>query len=185
MKQFLQSEFLDRQETEVEDQLTEVISGFQNLPEEILLKPGPGNGWSVAECFAHLNSYAEFYNPRIEKAIAKAQVIFEPVIFSHSFLGSYFIKSMNPDLSRNKFRAMKKHIPAYVDDPNKTVSAFIAHLENMLALLRFANQKSLKKCRVQTSISPLIKINAGDAIAFVITHNRRHLQQARRALGSK
>jgi hypothetical protein len=55
---------------------------------------------------------------------------------------------------------------------------FIAHLENLLALCREAREKNLKKSLVSTSIASWLEINAGDALDFVIVHNRRHLRQA-------
>ena len=177
-------EFLDMLEQQVEEQLKEVISVFQNLPEDRLLQPAKDGGWSIAECFAHLNSYADFYLPRIEKAIEKAPSGGESPIFRNGLLGQYFINMMDPDRSKKKFKAMKKHRPMDVDDPYRIVSSFIQHLENILRLLNVSKQKNLSKTSVATSISPLLKINAGDALLFVLTHNRRHLVQAKRNINS-
>jgi hypothetical protein len=80
-------------------------------------------------------------------------------------------------LTKKKFKAMKKHLPSAVDDPHKEVARFIAHLENLLALCRKARWKKLEKSSVSTSIASCLKINAGDALGFVIVHNRRHLRQ--------
>jgi hypothetical protein len=182
MKKLLQEEFLSQTERQLEEQLKLVISVFQNLPEDTLLKPAANNGWSIAECLAHLNSYAEFHEPRITKALEGASTIEAPAIFKHSFLGRYFITSMDPDLSKKKFKAMKKHKPVKVMNPDIVVSAFIQHLENMLGLLTKAKRKNLRKTSVSTSISPLLKINLGDAMTFLLTHNRRHLEQAKRNL---
>jgi hypothetical protein len=177
-KSQLQSTFIDQLESQLEEQLREVISIFQNLPTEVLLQPGSNNGWSIAECFAHLNSYADFYIPRITKAIDNAPSVTEDCNFRHSLLGRYFIRSMDPDVSKKEFKAMKKHLPAAVDDPHNEVARFIAHLENMLTLSRRARYKNLKKTSVATSIASWLKINAGDALAFLIVHNKRHLKQA-------
>jgi hypothetical protein len=182
MHKFLQEEFLTQAERQIEEQLKLVISVFQNLPEDILLKPAPNNGWSIAECLAHLNSYAEFYQPRIAKAIDKTSTLEAPGIFNHTYLGRYFISSMNPDESKKKFKAMKKHKPVNILNPDVVVTSFIQHLENMLGLLTMAKHKNLRKTSVSTSISPLLRINAGDAIEFLLTHNRRHLEQATRNL---
>jgi hypothetical protein len=178
-KSQLQSAFIDQLETQLEEQLKEVISVFQNLPTEALLQPGSNNGWSIAQCFAHLNSYADFYIPRITKAIDNAPSTTEDCDFRHSLLGRYFIRSMNPNLGKKKFKAMKKHLPAPVADPHIEVARFIAHLENLLVLCRKARGKKLEKSSVSTSIASWLKINAGDALAFLIVHNKRHLKQAR------
>jgi hypothetical protein len=174
-----QSTFIDQLESQLEAQLKKVISVFQNLPTEVLVQPGSNNGWSIAQCFAHLNSYADFYIPRITKAIDNAPPANEDCNFQHSLLGRYFIRSMDPDLSNKKFKAMKKHLPESVDDPHNEVAHFIAHLENLLALSRKARKKNLAKSSISTSIASWLKINAGDALAFLIVHNKRHLKQAR------
>lgn len=184
MKQ-LQEEFLNGMESDLEQQLKEVIAVFQNLSGEELLRPGPNNGWSVAECFAHLISYADFYHPRIARALEKASTITGSAEYRHSFLGRYFIQSMNPDGSTKKFKALKKHLPGTIADPSITVSTFIERLENLLSLLRAARHKALQKNSVATSVAPLFRINLGDALAFLIMHNRRHLRQARRVLTMK
>jgi len=176
----LLEEFLKKAEDQLEVQLREVIAVFQNLPEDVLLKPASNNGWSIAECFAHLNSYAEFYNPRIAEAIHKAPALEEPRTFKHSLLGNYFISSMDADKTSKKYKALKRHRPVEIDDPYDQVSAFIQHLEKMLGFLKQARYKNLRKKAVKTSISPWIKINPGDAIQFLLTHNRRHLEQAKR-----
>ncbi|HEU5291020.1 MAG TPA: DinB family protein [Cyclobacteriaceae bacterium] len=178
----LLEEFLTYAEVQLEIQLKEVIAVIQNLPEEILLKPASNNGWSIAECIAHLNSYAEFYLPHIERAISKSPEQAEPVAFKHSMIGKYFINSMDPDRSKKKFRALKRHRPAGISSPGNVVLDFIQHLENMLILLKKAKNKNLGKNSVKTSISSWIKINPGDAIQFLLTHNRRHLEQAKRNL---
>lgn len=182
MQMLLQEEFLSQTERQLEEQLKLVISVFQNLSEDTLQKPASNNGWSIAECLAHLNSYAEFYQPRITKAIDKASPIEASGAFKHSFLGRYFITSMDPDLSKKKFKAMKKHKPVKLSNPDVVVSTFIQHLENMLGLLTKAKNKNLNKNSVPTSISSWLKINPGDAIVFLLTHNRRHLEQAKRNL---
>lgn len=182
MKTFSQQEFLSQAELQLEVQLKEVISVFQNLPETVLLKPASNNGWSIAECIEHLNTYAAFYQPQIAIALEKAQHNNNPVEFKYSFLGRYFINSMDPARSKKKFKALKRHVPLHVENPSAVVSTFIQHLENMLILLKQAAHKNLGKNSVKTSISSWIKINPGDAIQFLLTHNKRHLEQASRNL---
>lgn len=182
MQTFSQEEFLRGAEHQLEKQLNEVITVFQNLPEAALLKPAPNNGWSIAECIEHLNTYAAFYQPQVAMAIEKAPHNNNPVDFNHSFLGRYFIASMDPARSNKKFKALKRHVPLNVGSPTTVVSTFIQHLENMIEVLKQAAHKNLGKKSIKTSISPWIKINPGDAIQFLITHNNRHLQQARRNL---
>ncbi|MBL7844924.1 MAG: DinB family protein [Cyclobacteriaceae bacterium] len=175
-------EYLFMLEQQVEEQLKEVIAVFQNLPEDRLLQPAANGGWSMAECLEHLNTYADFYLPRLQKALSNAPALQQPDRFKHSLLGRYFIAMMNPDKSTKKYKAMKRYRPVTLTDPHAVVSRFIQHLEELLKIVMQAEQKNLMKVNVTTTLSPLIKIPAGDAIQFVLTHNRRHLLQAGRNL---
>ncbi len=177
-------EFLDTLEQQAEEQLKEAIAVFQNLPEDRLLQPAANGGWSMAECFMHLNSYAGFYLPRITHALANADSINLNEPFKHGFLGKYFIDMMDAEQSTKKYKAMKKHRPDQAVPAYAAVSSFIAHLETVQALVRNARGKALNKS-VKTSISPLLSIKVGDALQFVLTHNRRHLIQARKNLESQ
>jgi len=184
MKQSHQ-DFLLQAEEQLEAQLAEVISVFQNLPEDRLLQPADNGGWCIAECLEHLNTYAEFYLPRINAALQKAPVCPPDQEFTFSFLGKYFIQSMDPDQSRKKYKAMKRHRPVHISNAHSVVSRFIQYLEDMLQLVRKARSKNWMKTSVATSISPWIKITTGDALQFVLTHNRRHLVQAGQILEIK
>ncbi len=178
-------EFLHTLEQQVEEQLKEVIAVFQNLPDDQLLQPAIDGGWNIAECLAHLNSYGDFYLPRLEKAMEKAPVLQGPYRFKHSFLGGYFIAMMNPSEPTKKYKALKKYRPATIPDPHAVVSEFIQQLEVLLKIVLQAEQKNLMKVKVATTLSPLLKIHLGDAMQFVLTHNRRHLIQARKNLESQ
>lgn len=177
-----QEEFLSNAEVQLEAQLKEVISVFQNLPGNVLGNPAPNNGWSIAECLEHLNTYAAFYQTQLPVALEKASQTNNSAMFKHSFLGKYFINSMDPTRSKKKFKALKRHLPLNVGDTNLIISKFIQHLEDMLKILKLAQNKNLSKNCIKTSISPWIKISSGDAIQFLLTHNKRHLDQARRNL---
>jgi hypothetical protein len=175
--------FLQRTDSQVEAQLEELISIFQNVPEAQLRVSSQG-GWSPAECLEHLNTYAVFYLPRIQKGLERSPQQLGAHPFKHSFLGRYFIDAMDASRSRKKFKAMKKHRPVEVSQPHAVVGQFIQHMEELLSMVRQAQGRCLSKVSVSTSISPLIKISVGDAIQFLLTHNHRHLLQAPQALNA-
>ena len=182
MQELSHFDFINQLETEVEEQLKAVIEIFQNLPEDLLLQPAADNGWSIAECFAHLNTYAEYYLPRIEKVLDQALPIDESSVYKHSFLGRYFINMMEPTRGKRKYKATKRHRPIGVDNPHTIISKFIQHMEYMLVLIKKARGKTLLRKSVTTSLSAWIKMNSGDAMLFVLIHNKRHLEQAKRNL---
>jgi uncharacterized damage-inducible protein DinB len=179
MQQFEQQLFIEKLELELEAQLQEALKVFQNLPEDTLIKSAANGGWSIAECFEHLNTYAEFYQPRIRKALAGNKPINFQVSFNHSWIGQYFITMMDASKSKKKYKAIKKHRPMAIKNPHEVLAKFIQHLEDLVELLKAAHSKELQKIKISTSLSSFIKMNAGDTLQFLLTHNRRHINQAK------
>lgn len=179
MPELLQSILLDELEELAEKQVQEVLQHFQNLPTAVLLQSPAQGGWSIAACLEHLNSYSTFYLPRLRAALEKASHVSGDTTFRYSMPGRYFIRLMDPHTSKRKMKAMKKHQPSKDLDPHSVVAAWIQHMENLLVLLKRARLYDLKRIRIATSISPLIRLNGGDALHFVLVHTSRHLAQAR------
>jgi uncharacterized damage-inducible protein DinB len=180
MKQINQELFINNLEDELEAQLQEILEVFQNFPEHALTKTLATGGWSITECLEHLNTYAEFYQPRIRKALTEKITIGHPVSFSHSWIGEYFIAMMDASKSKKKYKAIKKHRPVSIENPHNVLGNFIQHLEDLVLLLKISRTKELQKIKVSTSLSSFIRMNAGDALLFLLTHNKRHLAQAKR-----
>lgn len=178
MRELLQSILLDELEEQAEQQLQEVIEHFQNLPTTVLLQAPAQGGWSIAACLDHLNTYSTFYLPRLSAAFEKAAEVSGDTTFRYSMLGRYFIRLMDPTTSKRKMKAMKKHQPSRELDPHAVVAVWIQHMENLLVLLKKARLYNLNRVRITTSISPLIRLNGGDALHFVLVHSSRHLAQA-------
>ena len=80
-----------------------------------------------------------------------------------------------------KYKAIKGHIPVKDLHAASVVARFIDQQEELLLLLRKAGHSNLNK-RIAVTISPLIRLKAGDVFRFLVAHNERHLQQALRNL---
>jgi hypothetical protein len=167
-------------ETRVEASLHIAIQTFQNLPSDVLLKPSVTGGWSIAQCLEHLNSYGTFYLPKIQTALEKNKCVYSKK-FKSGWFGAYFIKIMLPN-SGKKYKAFKNHVPAYNLDSATVVSTFIHQQELILSYLRIAQRHDLNRIKIPISISPFIKLKLGDVFQFVIAHNERHIEQAKRNL---
>ena len=67
----LASQLLGTIEEQVESHVNDAVKIFQNLPGEVLLRPAANGGWSIAQCLWHLNSYGDYYLPKIKSGLAK------------------------------------------------------------------------------------------------------------------
>lgn len=173
---------LNQLENQVERHLQQAIQNYQNLPDEILLKPSSSGGWSIAQCLEHLNTYGDYYLPLFEKGLVEGQDDLSIETIKSTWLGKLAIDSMNPEKGKKKFNAMKGHIPEVSLDAKAVVAEFINQQEQLLQILRTAKNKRIQQIKIPISIAKFLKLHLGDAIRFLIIHNERHIRQANRNL---
>lgn len=174
------SQLLDTIEEQVESHVNDSIKIFQNLSDEVLLKPAANGGWSIAQCLWHLNSYGDYYLPKIKSGLSKNYPA-NPH-FKSTWLGSYFTRTMKPGAQMKKYKAFKDHVPPIEMDPHKIVAEFIQQQEQLLSYLKQARQTDLNKIRIPISILRWVNLKLGDVFQFIVAHNERHLQQAKKII---
>lgn len=168
-------------ESKVEEHISDVTSLFQNRGDSFLNAPSQAGGWSIAQCLDHLNSYGDFYLPYIENGLQTGPDAAASG-FTSSWLGAYFTNMMDPKTGTKKYKAMKGHIPNSDLDAAAVIAEFIRQQEVLLIQLRSAKKKDLNTITIPTSITKLITLRLGDVFQFLIAHNERHMQQAKRNL---
>jgi len=152
--------------------------------ELLLTQPGEGR-WSVIQVLAHLNSYAAYYIPALEKALQAdkpAKLTFKP-----GWFGNYFTRIMQPQADgtiAKKMKSPKDHRPAERPDADKELENFLSWHQQLLDLLKLAERKDIGAIRVPISISKLIRLKAGDTFRFFLAHEERHFLQIARTLKS-
>lgn len=183
MKAVSKAQLLEQLEGRIERHLQAITGRLQNLDERTLLQPAANGGWSIAQCLEHLNSYARYYLPAIESGLSRARLD-HPLTgtVKGTWLGAYFIRSMEPGSNTKKYKAPKDHTPVRGLDAVKVMSEFIAQQEHLLELIRKARQADLDAVRIPISISRWIKLRLGDVFQFLVAHDERHIQQALRQL---
>lgn len=182
MKAVNKAQLLDSLEDKVEQHIQEAVRVFQNLEEEVLLKPAENGGWSIAQCLHHLNSYGDFYLPRLQTAFADQQAAAVAETFKSTWLGNKFIRMMAPETGRKKYKAAKIHQPPALLEAQAVVREFIRQQEELILLLRQARKADLDSNRIPVSILKWLRLKPGDVLQFLVAHNERHVQQAKRNL---
>jgi hypothetical protein len=139
--------------------------------------------WSINQVFAHLNAYAAYYNPTFLDKI-NTTTFKEPIeVFHSSPLGKSAWSSMklgNANNVKRKFKAPKLYNPISNSsiDLNETIKTFLEDQRNLLTIIEKSIHVNLRRVKIPTSISKLIRLRLGDALYFVVYHNERHIQQA-------
>ncbi|NVK63049.1 MAG: DinB family protein [Flavobacteriales bacterium] len=144
-------------------------------------RPNPGV-WSIAEVLAHLNSYARYYHPTIQRKIESTRFRNVKEDFISSPLGKSAWKSMKLGRLNNvkrKFKAPKGHNPTIDTElvQGTEVSDFIQQQNELLEIIKSSAEVNVRKVKIPISISKIVRLRLGDALLFITYHNERHMQQ--------
>lgn len=142
------------------------------------------NSWSILECFEHLNRYGNFYIPEMDRKISSSDSVFKAT-FSPGVLGDYFARSMLPKEKLKTMKTFKEMNPIHSRLDKTVLNTFIEQQSQLTDLLEKAKNINLEKTKTGISISKLIKLKIGDTFRFVIYHNLRHIEQAKKLLEMK
>ena len=131
--------------------------------------------WNALECIEHLNFYGEFYLNRIDRAIHSShstpQSHFKP-----GWLGAYFAEIILP--GKKPMKTAKDMNPNEMTLRPQVLERFWEQHGRLQSLIGQSAKVSLEHIRIETSLSPFIRLKLGDLLHFVINHNLRHLHQA-------
>lgn len=150
-------------------------------------RPAPGK-WSIAEVVAHLNRTGRIYLDEVAHALAEARArgLADRGDWRPSLVGGWMTKSMEPPPriripAPRIFRAAEGVPPP--DGARELATWRSLHLE-MEERIREAAGLDLRRARVVSPVTRWVRMNAGDALALVLAHERRHLWQIRRIVES-
>jgi hypothetical protein len=162
--------------------IQQATSWMSKLSEKQLnWRPNPGI-WSIAEVLAHLNSYARYYHPAIQKKIETTRFRNTKEDFLSSPLGRSAWKSMKLGRLNNvkrKFKAPKGHNPSIDQDlvQGNELTDFLDQQQEFLKIIDGSLGVNLRKVKIPISISKIVRLRLGDALLFITYHNERHMQQ--------
>jgi hypothetical protein len=178
MKALHISTLLDELQTIVESNLDFSKEIKEKHKDRMFVPPGLGK-WSAVQCLEHLNRYAAFYHHEIaNKLNSNAGSAF----YKPSWLGNYFAMSMLPTSKMKTMRTFKSKDPKIEETSIEAVQTFIDNQERMLSMIEKARKSDLGKVKCKTTLGSWLKFNLGDTFRFVIYHELRHIEQARKAV---
>lgn len=172
------SQFLQALTKDTKDSIQLVNKVFKPLSIDQLNWKASPEKWSILECLEHLNMYSRFYNEQTKIAIQNLTK--EKVAdFSHAWMGKKFLAMVDPKNTKPQ-KALAKFIPTTSTLSIKTLTEFLQHQEELLQLLTDAKEVNINKKKVPVEFLRLLKMKIGDALAFIVVHQQRHVQQALR-----
>lgn len=160
---------------------------IKELPRGSLLHRPNAQAWNALEVFEHMTLSSGIYLNGLRKAFASAAPLGSAsTTFNPGWLGDWFTKGLMPQADGRikwKMRTMRMFDPPRQRGASlESIHRFIDQCDGFLHLLEQAPNMDLNKIRVTSSLGPLIRFKAGDALRFPIAHQQRHFLQIERLL---
>jgi DinB superfamily len=144
------------------------------LDEVQLAATPPDGGWSIGQCFEHLDTVGRSYTEQLKRAVDDAHRRGwsggEP--YRMGFFGRFVVQSQEPPV-RRKIGAPKAFVPSDLTPPE----AFARYLEMHADLADvMTRSEGLPLTRMKIT-SARMRLNVFEAFHGTLAHERRHLWQ--------
>ena len=171
---------------DVEGEFSEMARDTQSvfgLLDEPQLNWRPNStSWSVAQCFDHLLSINRQMFLAIDAAMdgSHPPTIWQRLPVLPSLFGSMMINSQKPD-ARRKFKAPSSAVPApSAIDRLIIIERFVAYQHGAAAHVRALDGDDAARIIMVSPFVSFITYSVLDGCRLIVTHQRRHFEQARR-----
>ena len=146
-------------------------------------RPGEGR-WSIAECLVHVNRSVTATLPAFDRAIsegrAKGRMEQGGGPARYGWFSRWMIGSMEPPPKRRMKTFPIFQVPVGGSHAIvRVLPEFVAVRDQLAQRVRQADGLDLTKNRTVSPVTRLLRMPLGAYLQFVITHDRRHLWQAR------
>jgi hypothetical protein len=136
--------------------------------------------WSVAQCFDHLLNANREMLDSIDAAFVRPPTVWQRLPGLPRLFGPLLIRSQMPE-ARRKFTAPKQATPSSSDIDPSIVQRFIDHQGEAARRVHAIDAASAARTMVSPFVS-FITYSVLDGCRLIVTHERRHFEQARRVL---
>ena len=165
----------------IRDDASALIDGCST---EAFNTPPEPERWSAGQCFAHLIAASDPLVYAIDEALAtaEAQGPYGEGPFEYGPISQLFIASMQPDPAVS-IPAPGSYTPDDERrDPAEVRDAFVNLQDRLIHCVERAPGLDISRIRVGSPAMPWFQLPVGAWFEATAAHERRHLQQAERAL---
>ncbi len=175
---------------ELQDLLRQQITAIQELrtrsEQELVLRPSVDR-WSVIEIAEHLILSSGHYFKLLRKVYADPKSRLQYIEhFLPGRFGEIGVKAMRPTEQGAinwKMRTLSMFEPRTASTKGiRALDELRSMLEGFVQLLETARTRGLEGEKITSTLGPILRFKAGDAIRFPIAHQQRHFHQIQRTL---
>lgn len=151
------------------------------IPAERWGRRSDPDGWSVAECVAHLNLTSAAYLPLLEEALERARAgkatAPAPARYRRDPVGWLLWKMMGPPV-RVRTKTIARFLPSGAVAPSILIEEFDRLQTAQLASVAMADGLPLESVRVTSPFNARVRYNLYSCFTILPRHQHRHLWQA-------
>ncbi len=176
--------------SQIENKWNEVNRTFkewQNLEARLLKQKPAQDKWSALECIEHLNQTYNVYIPNLDKAIQEVpknpQKKYKSGIFGDMMVNSVGVKSNGK--AKMPMKTFDFFEPELSDklEKDQVFERFFNFHDKFYDFIQSSKELNINKIKVQSALSWL-KIRLGVCYLFLLNHELRHIEQAKRAMNN-
>lgn len=172
--------------------LTEVVAELSAIARDTESAFGPldqgqlnwrpaATSWSVGQCLDHLLTVNREMFKSIDAAMdgSRPPTVWQRLPILPGVFGSMLIKSQMPEAKR-KFTAPRKAVPSASAIDPRIVERFIAYQHDAATRIRSFDGRDVARIIMVSPFVSFITYSVLDGCRLIVTHERRHFEQARR-----
>jgi hypothetical protein len=137
----------------------------------------PDGGWSAGQAFEHLcvsnDDYLKVLRPLVARLPAVPDGDASGLTWRPSLAGGFLARSMQ---SPRKLPTPKAWKPV-AEPGDGVIAAFLARQREIVELIERSMAHEWTRLRLGSPVSPLIRMNIGDAFTILVRHAERHFRQ--------
>ena len=174
-----------------ENTVSEIISGLSRVTDDVNTsfgkltaqqinwKPSP-ESWSVGQCLDHLVNSNRGYFPQFDQVIDGSKVtrFMERLPVLPGLFGNLLIKSLDPEATR-KLKAPAAFRPSSSAIPATIVADFVSQQADLKRRMKACDSLDTERIIITSPAASVVTYSLMDAFKILLTHERRHVQQAK------
>jgi hypothetical protein len=140
------------------------------------------DAWSASECVEHLNATSRAMVPLIVERLRESTPSAAPVRYRFSLLGWVVWRAVSPP-ARKKFKTSTPFVPSHVRSRKEDLVSWAVRQAGVLGAVDAADGHPLSRLTIASPFDPRVRYNVYSAFRILAAHQRRHLDQAEKAIG--
>jgi uncharacterized damage-inducible protein DinB len=169
---------------EIIDQNSSLVQElFSKLSEDQLNLQPNANTWSIAQNLEHLIVINESYFPIIKELHAQSYrpSFHSKMSFLVNFFGKFVLNSVDPSRSK-KMKTFPIWEPSKSNVDHGIIDRFLQHQEDLKRMIASTDSLISANVVIHSPASKIIVYKLATALDIIVTHETRHINQAKELL---